>query len=50
MIAVVIEYQIRENVKTVRLPKRSAKWPRKIGPTNNPANIAKTNVPTPATP
>jgi hypothetical protein len=50
MMAVVIEYQTSEKVKTVRLPYWSATWPRKIAPTNRPANSENTKVPIPATP
>ena len=49
MMAVVIEYQIREKVNTVRRPYWSATWPRQIAPTKRPANRANTNVPIPAT-
>ena len=49
MMAVVIKYQTREKVNTVRRPYSSATWPRQIAPTNRPANKANTNVPIPAT-
>ena len=47
MIAVQIEYQISDEIKIARRPKRSATKPKPMHPTNIPAKVQKTKNPMP---